>query len=446
MKINLSLFDIDGSLYHKFTAGGYKNEPHSRWLLNSNKPLLKHIKKSIYNNKYDKVILGYGTNRQDKRTDSVNQSRGGSMVLALPILQAYFANNTDAKVLIEPFLMADIYGKPKKDPLSKQDRPIEERNLAAGDSYKKLIRKNKDDEHSDWVFDHSKITLMYAHAHRVALLNPEAEEITIDFYDDSVSILRKINSFFSNNQSLLPKNVKLNLFKYAGDNPVLLHSIQGNGEIDVHYDWSVRFFSSRGYYFSNGANEDLQIKTAAELKSYHEEDHYRNPNHEMEMSLDELSNDFKEIHEQQISTLESDPKLLASAYTTASELENNELLNLVKSAVNVACDNYQRWYKRETNYKLLRGDWGLFTWFRHGQSGQERARKFQNEINGVFFSVDDANAIITSLLTHPSTRFHRHSFASFLLDELRKIESWNDLAPDESNHYDKVTIGRRMIV
>ncbi|CAM2977739.1 Dot/Icm secretion system substrate [Legionella steigerwaltii] len=439
MKINLSLFDIDGSLYHKFTFGGYQNEPHNQWLLNSNEPLLKHIERNIQNNKYDRFILGYGTNRQDKRSDNSNWYRGGSMVPALPILQTYFAKKTNAEVLIEPFLMADIYGKPQKDPLSKQNRSIEQRNLAAGDSYKKLLCKNKSEEHSEWMFDHSKITLMYAHAHRVALLNPEAEEITIDFYDDSDDILNQVKSFFLKNQSLLPKKVRLNLFKYAGDNPVLQHSIQGNGEIDTHYDWSVRFFSSRGYYFGSSASEDRNIKTATELKRYHEEDHYRSPGHEMEMDLDELPADFKEIHEQQISTLQSDPMLLASAYITADALEEPEL-KLIKIAVHDACNNYQRWYKKETDYQNIRGPNGFFTWLRHSQSGQDRAMNLQNEIDQIIFSADDAKSKINNLLTHSSTRYHRHSFASFLLDELRKIDSWKNFAPDESNHYNQVTV------
>lgn len=333
MGINLKLFDIDGCLYHEGRGKGSCEN----WLIDINKPLLDDIERE-FKEKGHKLILAYGTNRQSYNTDIANAYRGGSLALALPLLECYFRKKLNTEVLIEPFLMADIYGKAKcASGFTQGDaRPIEERNLNAGDSYKNILRQNAAGklgaiEHADWIFDHSKISLIYAQAHRVAHLNPN-EEIIIDFYDDTDKILGAVGNFFEKYPQMLPKNVTLNLKKYNGQELNQLKSIIGAGSVDSQYDWSVRYLSSKFYHFGSSASEDKNISTAAALQTYHEDDHYRSTGHRLEMSVDIEGygafsvDDFMRMRKDEISQLSNHPGLMAATYTTYDRLKEEGLI------------------------------------------------------------------------------------------------------------------------
>ncbi len=47
----------------------------------------------------------------------------------------------------------------------------------------RAIDKNYKGGHSDWLFDETKATIIYAQMHKIANENPN-EEIVFDFYDD----------------------------------------------------------------------------------------------------------------------------------------------------------------------------------------------------------------------------------------------------------------------
>jgi hypothetical protein len=96
--------------------------------------------------------------------------------------------------------------------------------------------------------------------------------------------------------------------------------------------------------------------------------------------------------------------------------KNTKELREIRKAANLAINNYLSWSKGENN---LRGPNGWFTWLRHGQAGRDRAEKLRNDINA---SNNDPISVINEFLTHPKTRYHRHSLASFLLDELSQIK------------------------
>ncbi|MBA3535909.1 MAG: hypothetical protein H0T84_04770 [Tatlockia sp.] len=121
-----------------------------------------------------------------------------------------------------------------------------------------------------------------------------------------------------------------------------------------------------------------------------------------------------------------------------STLKNEEnLLSDLKLAISTAQNNYQYWYQKENN---LRGPDGYFSrfFFRHGSIGQWRALSLKTEISN---TEDLAEAItkINEFIESSWTRYNRHSFASFLLDELNKISEtpWNGINPDqETNLYD----------
>jgi hypothetical protein len=347
MKINLKLLDIDGCLYHKYISGGYNNEPHEQWFLKSNEVLLRQIAEEINTKEYDKVVLAYGTNRQDYSVDRANSFRGGSLAPALPLLQKHLQKKVHAEVVIEPFLMADVYGKPKLSPATDENRTIETRNLAAGDSYKNILRAKYTNvaaeiEHANWVFDHSKISLIYAQAHRIASLHPNAEEIIIDFYDDSPNILNQLETFFAAYPEMLPRNVVLNIKQYTGETPIQQREIKGTGDIDTQYDWSVRYFSSKFYFFNSAASEDRDIATADRLQQYHEEDHYRNRGHDLEMRIEHRDfklTEFMTMRQNEFAKLPHTPQLTAEAYTTADALYAQGLIPNFEEEVHHAVDN-----------------------------------------------------------------------------------------------------------
>ncbi|CAM4447989.1 MAG: hypothetical protein LEGION0403_FIIPPAGN_01215 [Legionella sp.] len=108
-------------------------------------------------------------------------------------------------------------------------------------------------------------------------------------------------------------------------------------------------------------------------------------------------------------------------------------LKLTQEALKRAVDNYQRWYQGET----LRGPNGFFSWLRHGTTGQNRAKELNAAIHNDTSFTDAANRI-NDFLTTPSTRYHRHSLASFLLDELVQNDKlgWKSIVPNTSNIYD----------
>jgi hypothetical protein len=131
---------------------------------------------------------------------------------------------------LDPFLLADIYGA-----------------LPSGESYAHAIDKDYKGSHSDWLFDETKATIIYAQMHKSALENPN-EEIIFDFYDDRgfgmrapKDILEELHEFFSKNPELIPPNVTLRLNHYAGDKVRSMEPIKGKKDniIDANYRKTV---------------------------------------------------------------------------------------------------------------------------------------------------------------------------------------------------------------
>lgn len=65
----------------------------------------------------------------------------------------------------------------------------------------------------DFDFAEDKINILYAQMHHQAALHPD-EEITFNFYDDRLDILRALHNFFQKYPTLIPHNVELSLFHY----------------------------------------------------------------------------------------------------------------------------------------------------------------------------------------------------------------------------------------
>ena len=253
----LKLFDIDGCLHHTFF--GEIDTRVQNWLIKNNQEFfstlineINEIKKLKPNAKI-KLVVGYGTNRQSVRVDELNSSRSASCIPDLPMIQSYLQQQIpDCEVVAEPFWMADIYSGSK-----------------AGESYRKALKiyydpyNNLNEKQADWVFDHHKISLIYAHAHRVAMQNPNAEEIIIDFYDDRLEILGMLRKFYNEYEILLSEKIKLKLHQYGVERikdteqyrfiPLISCKdedvIKGTGEIDKCWAHNILFLANPAVEF-----------------------------------------------------------------------------------------------------------------------------------------------------------------------------------------------------
>lgn len=303
----LKLYDVDGALFHKSHYDSIE-----KWLIKENKRLLKHEVSQHQSPGDIKSIIAFGTNRQSFSVDDTNKCRSGSCAPVLPILQSYLAHNSAGEVVLDPFLMADIFDTDK--------------NTKAGDSYIAILNeryaKIRKKKHADWVFDETKITLIYAHAHRVSVLNKESGGIIIDFYDDQDRILTNLRCFFGGNSDLLPENTTLRLHHYSKDSLILdKKGIAGSGVVDSHYDWSVRYLATKACF---GGND--KMKSAKTLKHFHK-------NNDYDAAIITYKNfdsfnavRFKKFREKHISKLNSDGVSHTANYTTAAELNEKGLI------------------------------------------------------------------------------------------------------------------------
>jgi hypothetical protein len=157
----------------------------------------------------------------------------------------------------------------------------------------------------------------------------------------------------------------------------------------------------------------------------------------LQLFLDVLKANQQLMHEP-ASAKESSIALTPSTVRNPDEavkIESSTKLNQkIITALEQAQQKYAKWYNHEQQY---RGANGFFSWARHGSYGQARALTLTKQIK----DCTEAQAMMDSInkfLTDSKTRYHRHSFSSFLLDELTQIEStpWNQLKTSASNHYD----------
>jgi hypothetical protein len=122
------------------------------------------------------------------------------------------------------------------------------------------------------------------------------------------------------------------------------------------------------------------------------------------------------------------------------ESKMDEQLASIQFAVRMAQNKYQGWYESANK---LRGKDGFFSRFafRHGEFGQMRALSLINNVNASETSEESIEKIQEFLQSY-LTRYNRHSFSSFLLDELKNVEGspWFGISADNEAHYDKASL------
>lgn len=215
-------FDVDGSLFHL----GYILA-NDKKVIEHNQAFFEKIKGENKNDDnspcYDKVVCLVGSNRQSKALDDSNRSvfwmgrllDKGSCFPALREVCEHLG------AIFDPILLADIFA-----------------DLPNGEALRRATMSDYQGEHPQTYFDASKVALLYAQIHKMAMDDPTAE-IFFDFYDDKPEILDGLILFFKRYPELIPQNLILRLHQYNG-NYEFKESIKGTGFIDCNYRQTVK--------------------------------------------------------------------------------------------------------------------------------------------------------------------------------------------------------------
>lgn len=125
--------------------------------------------------------------------------------------------------------------------------------------------------------------------------------------------------------------------------------------------------------------------------------------------------------------------------------ENNPVttisaLDQLKKAITKAKERYGK-LDEQGESDTPRHEPGWLTYWRHGTSGQEKAKSIQTEAEKQK-NIDIIIIDLTLFFMDPQTRYNNNSFASYLLDELNDLLQHNSLPvckPEGDAPYDKFT-------
>lgn len=191
--------------------------------------IIKHIQDQSVTSKVHEIIVMTGSGRQ-----SVNSDKWASDIRS--------GNPNTGSVFPAMHAFSKILEKTMPSTLCRQDTFIMS-NLYKMEDFNKDYPKEVS---PGWVYDHSRITILYAQMHKIASENRDAK-ITFEFYDYNIKRLEQLKRFFSDNPLLIPRNVSLCLNRYnnasasvVGDNPA---KIDGTGIIDNNYVDSVKLMA-----------------------------------------------------------------------------------------------------------------------------------------------------------------------------------------------------------
>ena len=202
-------------------------------MLKGNNAFITAIASDIKTANYAQVTWMVGDDTQSKHVDQSRHIRNlhrGSSFIALEALRACTHNELkepphSQRVQLDGYVLADTYG-----------------NQVAGENFYHAIKIHTSHQYSHWIADSSLLSVVYAQMHRMAAENPDAD-ITYDYYHGNTDILGDLAYFFAANPDLIPRNVKLRLHHYAGDDIIHLPAQQGTGDVDFNYHQNVRLMA-----------------------------------------------------------------------------------------------------------------------------------------------------------------------------------------------------------
>lgn len=196
MTIEVYSFDFDGCLFN------YEFLSKKKDFFDANSGLFKKINQSLS----DKIFI-VGSNRQGLSDDRVNahaDERGS----CFPVIQK-MSHYLGAR--LDKFLMTDLYNDLKSG--ASFDEALKFLDPDTNQYHHDQVKANG--PFNNWVHDKSKLTLLYAQIHKMALDNP-GQFIEFNFLDDREDILEPLHNYFKNNAEIIPNNVRLNIKCYKG--------------------------------------------------------------------------------------------------------------------------------------------------------------------------------------------------------------------------------------
>jgi hypothetical protein len=179
--------------------------------------------------------------------EGVEEVRVGSGFFAVSAFTAEVKKEVEDCVL-DTFLMSDIYRQCKSGESFKAAHLAREmaENLCEDDIRTAETFNVK--EHANWAFDDTKISIVYAHIHKIMT---EFKDVMVDgkpvivnyhMYDDREDILEAVATFFETHKGLRPKRLNLFLHHYKSDDEIVLYrqlKANPNGMIDERWRESV---------------------------------------------------------------------------------------------------------------------------------------------------------------------------------------------------------------
>lgn len=243
-KISVRAFDFDGCIFNR----NYYRITASKRLIEANKELILNTSKNILTEKFDEVVFMVGSNRQSLAVDNVNNKDGTSSCFpALYELCNEFQQRLPSiPCRVDQYLLADTYGK-----------------KLTGENFENALKKDNNFNYSHWLFDDSKVTIVYAQIHKIASSSPD-HEIIYDFYDDRCGgkddIINALAIFFGENSDLVPCNLAMRFNYYAGNGVKKVATIKGKGEIDKHFHEHVNLMiHSAGFSFHRDCGKSTHV-------------------------------------------------------------------------------------------------------------------------------------------------------------------------------------------
>ena len=224
MAVRVLSFDFDGCLFHS----GYLHSTEKHVILHNLK-FLKTIREQ--NKDFEQVFLFIGSNRQSLSTDVFNSKVSGSCFLAIQQIANHLSDE-EQSIVFDPFLLTDVYNHLESG--TAYYRAVDYLRSAAP----RLTQIKLKRETPGWVFDDSKVTILYAQIHKAATAHPD-KPIVFDFYDNRIDILTDLKIFFEAHPDLIPLNVSLELHQYEGHSITHFAKISGIGLIDIDYSSTV---------------------------------------------------------------------------------------------------------------------------------------------------------------------------------------------------------------
>ena len=232
--------------------------------LKANKELISSVSRQVIEEKINYVIFESGSNRQSYLHDQygITQNATGSIFAELYHIQYAVQGLLKKKIgmtdgiegqipcEVSQFSMADIYGD-------------KQRGMAYQNVLYALQSPEVEVDHPPYLYDHSKISLLYAISHDVMVyilkqlhIADKKNLVIINFYEDNTRILQALMHVFQSYPDLLPASVRLDIYPYRGEvNKKPVVSIQGTGVVDFHYRQNVKLMARMcGHQLDNFEN------------------------------------------------------------------------------------------------------------------------------------------------------------------------------------------------